>query len=365
MNHIDFLNLERINNSFEPELTQAVQRVMASGWYLQGAETQAFEREFAAYLGIKHCIMVGNGLEALTLTLRAMKELYGWSDGDEVIVPANTFIATFLAVSEAGLHPVPCEPREDDCLIDPERIVVTPRTRAIMPVHLYGQVSDMDAIGDIAKHHNLKVIEDAAQVHGAICRGKRAGALGDAAGFSFYPSKNLGALSDAGAVVTNDDELATMVRRMANYGSEKKYVHLTKGMNSRTDEMQAAMLRVKLQRLDHDNERRREIARIYLNNIRGGVTLPTVHDWQAHVFYAFVIRSQHRDALQRHLQEAGIGTMIHYPTPPHKQQAYSELNSLSLPISERLSAEVLSLPISPLMTDEEALAVCHAINSYA
>lgn len=367
MKEIKFLDLQRVNDSFEPALTEAVTRVVRSGWYLQGAENEAFEREFADYCGCRHAVCVGNGLEALTLIFKACRELYGWQENDEVIVPANTFIATFLAVNEAGLAPVPCEPA-DDCLIDPRQAaaLVTPRTRAIVAVHLYGAVCRMEPLRELAREHGLKVIEDAAQAHGGQRDGRRVGHLGDAAAFSFYPGKNLGALGDAGAVTTDDERLAHTVRMLGNYGSDVKYVNRFRGLNSRTDEIQAAALRVKLPRLDRDNERRRELARIYLGEIRNpDVRLPMVDDWQAHVFYVFAVRCPHRDALQQFLRSQGIGTLIHYPIPPHRQEAYRAWNGRSYPVTEQIHREILSLPISAVMTDEEAHRVAQAVNRFS
>lgn len=365
---IKFLNLKAINDSFEPELTEAITEVVRSGWYLQGTRNQAFERQFAEYCGTKHCVLVGNGLEALTLILRAYKERYGWEDEDEVIVPANTFIATILAVNEAGLRPVLCEPSLQDYLMDVEMMkqLTNSRTRAVMPVHLYGRVCNMTAINQWAQESGLRVIEDAAQAHGGIYCGQRVGHLGDAAGFSFYPGKNLGALGDAGCVTTDDDEIARLVRMMGNYGSEVKYVNEYRGLNSRTDEIQAAVLSVKLPRLDADNQRRREIAALYVEEIDNPlVTLPAIpKNTEEHVFYVFPVRCPAREKLQQYLKERGIDTLIHYPIPPHKQKAYREWNEMRLPITERIHHEILSLPISPLMTDEQVMRIAKAINEF-
>lgn len=367
MNQIKFLDLQRINASFEPELTQAVERVIRSGRYLQGTEVQTFELAFSAYCGCRHTVAVGNGLDALRLILRAFRETEGWTNGDEVIVPANTFIATVLAVVEAGLTPVLCEPSLTDFLLDADRLddLLTPRTRAVIPVHLYGRLCDMERIGTWAHNHGLKVIEDAAQAHGAACDGQKAGSLGDAAAFSFYPGKNLGALGDAGAVTTNDDRLAETVRMLANYGSASKYVNEYKGVNSRMDEWQAAALSVKLPRLDADNERRRRIATRYLAEVNNPLfRLPETGNAEAHVFYVFAVCCRRRDDLQRHLADCGIETLIHYPIPPHKQVAFREWNHLFLPITEQIHREVLSIPVGPMLTDSEVQQVTDALNSF-
>lgn len=367
MNQIKFLDLQRINASFEPQLTQAVERVIRSGRYLQGPEVQAFEAEYSAYCGCRHTVTVGNGLDALTLILRAYRETEGWADGDEVIVPGNTFIATLLAVVEAGLKPVLCEPSPTDFLLDASCLdsLLTARTRAVMPVHLYGRLCDMERIGAWACRHNLKVIEDAAQAHGAVCNGQKAGNWGDAAGFSFYPGKNLGALGDAGAVTTNDDRLAEVVRMLANYGSARKYINAYKGMNSRMDEWQAAALRVKLPRLDADNEQRRRIAARYLAEVHNPlIRLPKPGPAEGHVFYVFAVCCPRRTELQQHLADRGVETLIHYPVPPHKQAAFREWNTLSLPVTEQIHREILSLPVSPLLTDDEVQQVIDALNSF-
>lgn len=365
---VKFLDLKRMTASFEPLLSEEVTRVVRSGWYLQGECVKAFETQFAAYLGVRHCILCGNGLEALTLILRACKLLNLWADDSEVIVPANTFIATILAIKEAGLKPVLVEPSLSDFLLDVSALekARSAQTVAIMPVHLYGRVCPMAPINAFAAEHHLLVIEDAAQAHGAMYKNLHAGHLGHAAGFSFYPGKNLGALSDAGCVTTDDDTLADTVRKLANYGSAKKYVHELAGINSRSDEMQAAVLSVKLPRLDADNERRRWIARRYLSDIDNPlVTLPTMpSDASEHVFYVFVIRCGYRDQLQEWLKQKGIETLVHYPIPPHRQLALPELSALSLPVTEQLHREVLSLPISPLMTESEVERVINAVNSF-
>lgn len=365
---IRYFDLARINDSFRPEIDEAVNSVITSGWYLNGDETKKFEKEFAEFCGTSHCIGTGNGLDALTLVLRSWKKMYKWNDNDEVIVPANTFIATVLAITDSGLKPVFCEPKESNALIDESRLeqYINPKTRAIIPVHLYGQLCNMDEIMHLAFKRGLKVLEDACQAHGAKSReGKRAGSLGDAAAFSFYPGKNIGALGDGGAVTTSDNRLAETVRCMANYGQVRKYVNEYKGKNSRLDEIQAAMLRIKLRRLDSDNEKRREIAKRYISDIKNEkLILPSMDCvGPQHVFHIFAARTAKRDMLQANLAINGIQTLVHYPFPPHKQKAYEEYNSVSMPIAERWSAEELSLPISPLMEDEEVEYVINTINS--
>jgi dTDP-4-amino-4,6-dideoxygalactose transaminase len=364
---IPFLSLKDVSDSFQPELDNAILRVIESGWYLQGEEVTRFESAFAKYCGVDYCISVANGLDALILVLRAYKEQKRLREGDEVIVPANTYIATLLAISANNLVPILVEPRFDTYLIDPEKIepLITRKTKAIMPVHLYGRLCDMDAITSIAKKYDLLVIEDSAQAHGAVSSRGRSGSLGDAAGFSFYPGKNLGALGDAGAVTTNDPELASVVRQIANYGSPRKYVHNYKGVNSRMDEVQAAVLSVKLPRLDADNAKRREIARRYITEIKNpDIILPMGVIDQSHVVHLFVIRSSRRDELVKYLDEIGIQTHIHYPTPPHKQLAYKEWEKMSLPISERIHSEVLSMPMSPTLAREDITTVIGALNSF-
>lgn len=346
---IPFLDLKSPYLELKDKLDTAYRRVMESGWYILGKEVEAFESEFAAYCEAKHCIGVANGLDALHLIIRA----YGIGPGDEVIVPANTYIATWLAVTHAGAIPVPVEPNEFTCNIEPCRIeaMITPKTKAILPVHLYGQPADMDPINALATRYGLKVIEDCAQAHGARYKGRRAGSLGDAAGFSFYPGKNLGAIGDSGAVTTNDPELADRIKVLRNYGSRIKYHNEVAGFNSRLDELQAAFLRVKLPALDEWNDRRRAVARGYLQHLAAvpGLILPSVPDWAEPVWHLFVVRHQHRDALQKKLGAAGIGTLIHYPIPPHRQPVYSDFNYIEgdFPISERLAIEVLSLPMGP------------------
>lgn len=366
---VPFLDLKGLNETFEPHLSESIQRAAYSGWYLLGEENKQFEREWRDFVGTSHAILCGNGLDALKLILRAYKYLNGWNDGDEVIVPANTYIASILAIREASLTPVLVEPRLSDYNLHAAecRSAITERTRAIMPVHLYGRVcSDIDNIMNLSQEHGLVVVEDAAQAHGALWQGRRAGHLGDAAGFSFYPGKNLGALGDAGCVVTDDAELARVVRSMANYGSTVKYVHEHEGINSRTDEIQAAVLRVKLKRLDEDNSRRRDIAREYIKGIKNPmVVLP---EWpkeeQECVWHIFPIRCSERDALKQYLDEAGVQTLIHYPVPPHKQDALKHLGYGPLPLTKRIHKEELSLPISPVMSMEEVRYVIELVNRF-
>ncbi len=372
---IKFLDLKAINDSFEPELLGAVKRVLDSGWYLQGNEVEAFENEYAAFIGVKHCISVANGLDALRLIFKAYIELGIMKEGDEVIVPANTFIATILAISDNRLTPVLTEPELSTFNIDPACIEekITGKTKAIVLVHLYGRNAMNPEIDRIVRKYNLKLIEDNAQAVGAFYDGKRTGALGDISGHSFYPGKNLGCLGDGGAVTTNDDELASIIRALANYGSGIKYVNNYKGLNSRLDEIQAAILRVKLKRIDEDNRRRTKIAEYYCNNIfNPEINLPVAKHFfsqfidgnarLSHVWHLFVIRHPMRNHLQDYLREHGIQTLIHYPIPPHKQLAYKEWNEISLPVAEKIHNEVLSLPISPVMTNEEVNEVVQVIN---
>jgi dTDP-4-amino-4,6-dideoxygalactose transaminase len=346
---VPFLDLEAAYQELKPELDAAYQRVMESGWYILDQEVEAFEEEFARYCGAKYCVGVGNGLDALHLILRG----YGIGSGDEVIVPAHTFIATWLAVSYASATPVPVEPHKHTYNINPEQIegAITSRTRAIIPVHLYGQPADMDPILDIARRHNLKVIEDAAQAHGARYKDRTVGSLGDAAGFSFYPVKNIGALGDAGAVVTGDKELANKIRVLRNYGSSDKYVHDIKGFNSRLDALQAAFLRVKLKHLDEWNNRRQNVAKLYLKTINEipEFILPFVPPWAEPVWHLFVVRHFLRDELNDYLSKEKIDTLIHYPVPPHLSKAYAEhgWKPGDYPIAENLANQILSLPIGP------------------
>ncbi len=364
---IKFLDLKAINDSFEPDLSNAVKRVLDSGWYLLGEENKAFEREYAQFIGTKHCIGVANGLDALRLILKAYINLGEMREGDEIIVPANTFIATILAITDNNLKPVLVEPNLYTYNIDPFKIEnkITEKTKGIMLVHLYGQNGMHLEIARLATKYNLKIIEDNAQAVGAYWGNKRTGSIGVAAGHSFYPGKNLGALGDAGAVTTDDDNLASVIRAIANYGSIKKYVNDYQGLNSRLDEIQAAILRVKLPRLDADNQRRREIARYYIENIKHpDIILPKVTDWDNHIFHIFPIRCVQRDALQNYLTEQDIQTLIHYPIPPHKQKAYREWNKLNFPITEKIHEEILSLPISPVMADKEIYTVINCINNF-
>lgn len=365
---IKFLDLKAINDSFEPELSASIKRVLDAGWYLLGNEVASFEKEYAEFIGTKHCIGVANGLDALRLILRAYLELGVMQEGDEIIVPANTYIASILAITENRLTPVLVEPDIKTYNIDPFKIEekINSRTKGIMIVHLYGKNAMHPEIQRLVDKYNLKLIEDNAQASGAYYREKRTGALGDAAGNSFYPGKNLGALGDAGAVTTDDDNLASVIRAIANYGSIKKYVNDYQGLNSRLDEIQAAILRVKLSRLDADNQRRREIARYYIENIKHpDIILPHVSDWNSHVFHIFIIRCKQRDKLQSYLSEQGIQTLIHYPIPPHKQKAYKEWNTLSFPITEQIHNEVLSLPISPVMSNDDILKVIKTVNDFS
>lgn len=359
---IDFYNLKKINERYRAEIEQALKSVLDSGRYVLGEQVETFELEFAKYCGVKHCISVANGMDALTQIIKA----YGFSSGDEIIVPANTFIASILAISQNGCSPVLVEPELLSYNIDPSAIEdkITENTKAIIPVHLYGRICNMATINRIAKQYNLKIIEDAAQAHGAVYEGKRAGALGDAAAFSFYPTKNLGCLGDGGAITTNDDELAKKLRYLRNYGSLEKYRNRYKGSNSRLDEIQAAVLKIKLKYLDDENRKRRSIAKFYISNINNSkISLPQYQD-DSHVFHLFVIRTQNRDHLKRYLDSVGIETGIHYPIPPHKQQAYTELENLSLPVTERLHREVLSIPANISLTREEISEIVEAINGY-
>lgn len=362
---IRFLDLQRVNAPYQVELEAACSRVVRRGWYIRGEECQTFERQFAEFCGVRHCVGVANGLDALTLILRAWRERGVLSAGDEVLVPATTFVASILAVLQAGLQPVLVEPNDHSFNIDPERIEqsITPRTRVVLPVHLYGQCADMDSLLEIAGRQNLKVVEDAAQAHGATYHGRSAGGLGDAAGFSFYPTKNLGALGDGGAVTTNDFELAECVRELANYGSRAKYDNVMVGVNSRLDELQAAMLQVKLRGLAADNARRQAIADRYLREIHNpNVRLPTVVSGCSHVWHLFVVRVPDREAFRVRLAEQGIETAVHYPIPPHGQAAFAQWRNLSLPATEAIHREVVSLPLSPVLAESEVTRVIEAVN---
>jgi dTDP-4-amino-4,6-dideoxygalactose transaminase len=365
--NVPFLDLKAAYAELQDELDAAYRRVQESGWFILGQECEAFEAEFAAYCGAAHCVGVGNGLDALHLVLRAWEI----GAGDEVIVPSNTFIATWLAVSYAGATPVPVEPDARTYNLDPARIeeAITPRTKAIIPVHLYGQPADMEPIDELAAKYGLLVLEDAAQAQGASYRGRRAGGLGHAAGFSFYPGKNLGAHGDAGAVVTNDAALADKIRVLRNYGSRVKYDHEALGFNARLDELQAALLRVKLTKLDEWNARRRRVAEFYLQTLEGApdLALPHVPAWADPVWHLFVVRHPERARLQAHLTAAGIGTIIHYPCPPHLQPAYAELAYAPgrLPHAEQMAAEVLSLPMGPHLSDDAAQYVVEQLAAFA
>lgn len=364
---IEFLSLKAVNAQYQQELKDACARVIDSGWYIMGNELTQFETEFSAYCGVKHAIGVANGLDALILVLRAWKELGKLKAGDEVIVQANTYIASVLAITENDLVPVLVEPNAETYNLDPAlvRAAITSNTKVILPVHLYGQLSPMPELMAIAKEHDLLVLEDCAQAHGAEINGKRAGNWGDAAGFSFYPGKNLGALGDAGAVTTNNDELAQALKALRNYGSYKKYENLYQGVNSRLDEIQAAMMRVKLPFLEKETARRQEIARLYRAGINTPlVTLPQVETESAHVWHLFVVRTEVREQLQLWFAGQGIQTLIHYPIPPHKQQAYPQLNNCQLPLTEQIHQQVISLPMDPTMSDEAVAKVIDAVNGF-
>jgi dTDP-4-amino-4,6-dideoxygalactose transaminase len=359
---VKFLDLKTVNERFRAELDAAAKRVLDSGWYLLGGECERFELEFAQWCGVKHCIGCANGLDALKLIIQA----YGIGPGDEIIAPANTYIASLIAISANGVKPVLVEPDEKTCLIDPEKIeeAITARTKAIMVVHLYGRAMEMTRVREIAARYGLKIIEDSAQSHGAKFKGVRCGNLGDASGFSFYPGKNLGCLGDGGAVTTNDDELAQKIRALRNYGSDVKYHFPYRGTNSRLDEIQAAFLRVKLPFLDSDNERRREISDSYLRGIvNPHIRLPDVPaDREQIVWHVFPVFTKNRAPFQAHLARCGVQTVIHYPIPPHRQPAYTEWHDLALPATEKIHEEILSLPISPVMTESEVDAVINAVN---
>lgn len=367
---IPYLNLKLLNDQFEPELTEAVTKTMASGRYLLGGQVSEFERSFAAYCGTSYCVATGNGLEALQLMLTAARIMHGWQEGDEIIVPANTFIASILAISKAGLKPVLCEPLLDNYLLNPEGIssLVTERTKGILAVHLYGRLCNMDMIAKLATEHDLLVFEDAAQAHGAMKPdGRRAGSFGMAAGFSFYPGKNLGAMGDAGAVTTNDEVLASIIRMLANYGSADKYVHDYEGINSRMDEVQATILGVKLQRLDADNEIRRSIARRYNAEINNPlIILPQAPKIATeHVYHIYAVRCRYRNTLKEYLAEKGIETLIHYPIPPHRQKAYAGMwEDGNYPITEQIHREELSLPLSPVLSDDQVSRIIKAVNEF-
>ncbi|HEH5155999.1 TPA: DegT/DnrJ/EryC1/StrS family aminotransferase [Campylobacter coli] len=360
---INFLDLYKINTRFENKIKDKINEVIDSGWYILGEQNKIFEENFAKYCSVKGCVGVANGLDALRLIIKA----YGFNNEDEIIVPANTYIASVLAITDNGCKPIFIEPDINTYNINPDLIEekITSKTKAIMVVHLYGQVCDMEPIYALAKKYNLKIIEDCAQAHGANFKGKKVGSLGDAAGFSFYPGKNLGALGDAGCITTNDDLLASKIRALANYGSHKKYENLYAGLNSRLDEIQAGILDIKLKYLDEDNQKRRKIAKYYLENIKHkDIILPFYKEEENHVWHLFVIRTKNRNDLQEYLRKNGVQTLIHYPIPPHKQDCYKEFNHLNFPITEQIHNEVLSLPISPVMTQDEINEIVKIINSW-
>lgn len=362
---IKYLDLKKINGLHDAEIREAMDCVLDSGWYLRGEATRRFEQHYAEYIGTRHCIGCGNGLDALRLILRGYIELGAMGEGDEVIVPANTYIASILAISECGLKPVLVEPDKDslqmdDSLIEP---VLTERTRAVMIVHLYGRCAYTHRIADICSRHGLKLIEDNAQAHGCSFEGRRTGSLGDAAGHSFYPGKNLGALGDAGAVTTDDDGLAEVVRALGNYGSHRKYVHDLRGVNSRIDELQAAMLDVKLRYLDAENSRRRELAYIYINKVENPLVQIPLAEGDC-VWHIFPVLCGRREELQQYLLQHGVETQIHYPIPPHKQRCYPDWNSLSLPVTELISCQELSLPCHQAMTKKEVEQIVDLLNSF-
>lgn len=364
---IKFLDLQKVTQKYSEEIHEAVNRVVDSGWYLQGKENEKFETDYSAYIGTKYTIGCGNGLDALIWIFRAYVEMGIMKLGDEVIVPANTYIASILAISENGLKPVLVEPSIETYQIDDSKIeeAITERTKGILIVHLYGQCAYTDKIGELCKKYNLKLIEDNAQAHGCKFKGHRTGSLGDAAGHSFYPGKNIGALGDAGAVTTNDEELAKVVRAVANYGSIRKYVFKYIGRNSRLDEIQAAVLDVKLKYLDNDIAIRKQVAKYYIDHITNPeIITPIVKDWDAHVFHIFTIRCKRRDELQKYLTENGVQTIIHYPIPPHKQECYKEWNNLSFPITEQIHNEELSLPMSPVIKEEDVEMVIKLLNKF-
>ncbi|WP_288439529.1 DegT/DnrJ/EryC1/StrS family aminotransferase [uncultured Pseudomonas sp.] len=364
---VDFLSLKAVNHQYREELLKACADVIDSGWYINGGALKRFENHFANYCDVKFCIGVANGLDALTLTLKAWKLLGRLKDGDEVIVPGNTYIASVLAITESGLTPVLVEPDPATFNIEPEavRAAVNSRTKVILPVHLYGRIAPMPAIRAIADEFGLLVLEDSAQAHGAATQGRKVGGWGDASGFSFYPGKNLGALGDGGAITTNDAELAEVLCALRNYGSLEKYKNIYVGVNSRLDEIQAAMLDVKLKHLDDEVARRRNIAKCYAKGIENSkIALPAHGEDSEHVWHLYVVRTAVRDALQAHLASTGVQTLVHYPIPPHKQQAYKHLNGLSLPVTEKIHEEVLSLPMDPTMTQEAIEHVIDACNSF-
>ena len=369
MKSVKFLDLMTINLAHEKELTEAFSRVLHSGWYIKGKELEAFEVDFAKYCGTKHCIGVANGLDALILIIEAYKLMGIFQEGDEIIVPSNTYIASVLAITRNKMVPVFAEPNELSFNIDPENVrkLLSPKTKAILAVHLYGQCADVDPLLEICREHKLKLIEDSAQSQGAMYKGRRSGSLGDASGFSFYPGKNLGALGDAGAITTNDSELAEVILALHNYGSKVKYENLYPGVNSRLDELQAALLNVKLKYLDAENEARRQRAAVYLDKIANPlIKLPEVAGGNEHIWHIFAVRIAHnlRNRFRDYLAENGIQTVVHYPIPPHKQKAYSEFNQWSLPVAEAIHNDVISLPLSPVMPFDELDYVIEVSNQF-
>lgn len=370
---IPFLDLKEINSRYREELVQAAVNVIDSGWYVQGKQVKLFEEEFSQYCQAKHCIGVASGLDALILILRAYKELGILKDGDEIIVPANTYIASILAITANNLKPVLVEPEVHsyNLSLSEVKLAITPKTKAILAVHLYGQMADMTALSDISESENLLLIEDSAQAHGASVDSRKAGNWGHASGFSFYPGKNLGALGDAGAVTTNDDNLASTIRALGNYGSYNKYENCYQGVNSRLDEMQAALLRVKLRYLDHDTTRRKEIALAYTKGVENeklilpmSLELTNVEDLDHHVFHLYVIRCNNRNGLQKYLSDNGVQALIHYPIPPHHQKAYSDWSTQSYPITEAIHDQILSLPISPVLRDDQVETIIRLLNEF-
>lgn len=364
---VPFLHLKEYNSRYEKDIQAGIERVIRSGWYLFGKEKEAFEQEYSKFIGVKETIGVGSGLEALKIILSAYRILEKWDEGDEVIVPANTFIASILAIFKTGLKPVLVEPNKHTFNIDPDLIEekITARTKAIMIVHLYGQNAFNSKVEDLCKTYDLKLIEDAAQAHGAYHKKKRIGSLGDVAAFSFYPGKNLGAMGDGGAICTDDLQLAKCCRTLSNYGGETKYKYKYKGFNSRLDEIQAAILRIKLKGLDADNQRRREVAHYYRQHISNPeVRLPICENEKSHVWHLFVVRVKNRDEFIRHLKQQGVEASIHYPITPIEQEGYPELHELDLPITKQLHKEVVSLPMSPVLTKNQLQEVVNAVESY-
>lgn len=360
---ISFLDLKKINNRFRDKIECKITKILDSGWFLEGEENANFAKHFAEFCGTKYALGVANGLDAINLILRA----YEFNANDEIIVPSNTYIATILAISQNGYTPVLVEPDINTYNINPDLIEVkiTTKTKAIIVVHLYGQAVQMEKIWHLAQKYNLKIIEDSAQAHGSIYQTKRVGNLGDASAFSFYPGKNLGCLGDGGGITTNDEKLYSKIKAIANYGSDRKYHHIYKGVNSRLDEIQAAILDIKLAHLDADNEKRRIIASYYRAKIKNDkITLPQAYDEKSHVWHCFVVRTQKRDEFQKYLSDNGVQTIIHYPTPPHKQEAYKEWAKRSYPISEEIHKTIISLPISPVMSDEEVKKVVELVNDF-